>query len=205
MRKLLVVLSLVLAPALAVAATPSEGVPLKVRRGFFTDIGVGIFHTVGGDNGYSNAQSFLQLGAGYQFGFGEGEKYAVPVAINVGIGANAANCWAGLSAANDCSQSDNFTVTFIGGSAGFMRSIAERLYVGGKVLFGYTLLDPAPEVDAAGNAFTKGVHLGVGLGLEYATNMDHFTIGVDVGYRMILGGATIIHSLHYLVRVKYTF
>ncbi|MBS1150426.1 MAG: hypothetical protein H6Q89_2124 [Myxococcaceae bacterium] len=200
MRKLLVVLSLVLTPAFALAATPSEGVPLKVRRGFFTDIGIGVFHTVGGDNGYSNAQSFLQLGAGYQFGFGQNEKYAVPVALNVGIGANAANCWAGLSKAGVCSQSDNFTVTFLGGSAGFMVSIAERLYVGGKLLFGYTLLDPAPD-----EGFSGGVHFGAALALEYATNMDHFTIGVDVGYRGILGGSTMIHSLHYLVRVKYTF
>ena len=205
LRKLLVVLSLVLAPAFALAATPQEGVPLKVRRGFFTETGIGGFFTVGGDNGYSNLQSYLQLGAGYQFSFGEGEKNAVPIGLHVGIGANAANCWAGLSASGDCSQSDNFTVTFIGGSAGFMRSVAERFYIGVKLLFGYTLLDPAPEVSAAGTPFGGGAHVGAGLGLEYATNMDHFTIGVDGGYRLIIGGPEIIHTLHFLVRVKYTF
>jgi hypothetical protein len=205
LRKLLVVLSLVLAPALVHAATPSEGVPLKVRRGFFTETGIGGFFTVGGDNGYSNLQSYLQLGAGYQFSFGEGEKNAVPIGLHVGIGANAANCWGGLSKSQICLQSDNFTVTFIGGSAGFMRSIAERFYIGAKLLFGYTLLDPPPQVDANGVPFKGGAHLGAGLGVEYATNMDHFAIGVDAGYRLILGGTDIIHTLHFVVRVKYTF
>ncbi len=199
-RKFLVVLSLVLAPAFAAAATPSEGVPLKVRRGFFTETGIGGFFTVGGDNGYSNLQSYLQLGAGYQFGFGEGEKNAIPVGLHVGIGANAANCWAGLSTTNVCSQSDNFTITFLSGSVGFMRSVAERFYVGAKLFFGYTFLDPAPIED-----FSKGFHGGAGLSLEYATNMDHFTIGLDAGWRGVFGGSQLIHTLDFVLRVKYTF
>jgi hypothetical protein len=39
--------------------------------------------------------------------------------------------------------------------------------------------------------------------VEYATNMDHFTIGLDVVYRMILGPN--IHTLQFFPRVKYTF
>lgn len=201
--KLVAILSVLMFPAIAAAATPSEGVPLKVRRGFFTETGIGGFFTVGGDNGYSNLQSYLQLGAGYQFSFGEGEKNAVPIGLHVGIGANAANCHAGLTKAGECSQSDNFTITFINLSAGFMRSIVERFYLGAKVLVGYTLLDPAPD-----NNFNKGLNLGAALGVEYATNMDHFAIGVDAGWRMILplgAAANMIQSLHFVVRVKYTF
>ncbi len=208
MGKLVVVLALILSPALAAAATPSEGVPLKVRRGFFTETGIGGFFTVGGDNQYSNLQSYLQLGAGYQFSFGANEENAVPIGLHVGIGANAANCHAGLTKALECSQSDNFTITFITLSGGFMRSIAERFYVGGKLLVGYTLLDPPPQVDAAGNSFNKGINVGLALGVEYATNMDHFAIGVDAGWRMIIPfgvEANLIQSLHFLVRVKYTF
>ncbi len=200
MRKLLVVLSLVLAPALAHAATPPEGVPLKVRRGFFTDVGIGGLFTVGGDNGYSNLQTFLQLGAGYQFSFGENEKFAVPIQLSVGIGANAANCHAGLTKAGECLQSDNFTMTFLGGSAGLLVSLFERFYVGGKLLVGYTLLDPPPQAD-----FNGGVHAGIAASVEYATNMDHFTIGLDAGYRMIIGGANLMHPVHFVLRVKYTF
>ena len=187
------------ASALAEAATSSEGLPLKVRRGFFTETDIGGFFTVGGLNGYSNLQSYLQLGAGYQFSFGEGEKNAVPVGIHVGIGANAANCWDRLLPDMiTCTQSDNFTVTFITASAGFMRQVVERLYIGGKLLVGYTLLDPEPV-----KSVSRGVNLGAGLSVEYATNMDHFTIGIDFVYRLVLGPN--IHTLQFYPRVKYTF
>ncbi len=199
MRKLLVVLTLVLVPTLTQAATTSEGVPLKVRRGFFTETDIGGFFTVGGDNGYSNLQSYLQLGAGYQFSFGEGEKNAIPIGLHVGIGANAANCWAGLLPdKTTCSQSDNFTITFISLSAGFMRQIFERLYVGGKLLVGYTLLDPEPVVGVS-----KGVNFGVGGSVEYATNMDHFSVGIDVAFRFVIGPN--IPSFAFYPRVQYTF
>ncbi len=199
MRKLLVVLTLILVPTFAEAATPSEGIPLKVRRGFFTETDIGGFFTVGGQNGYSNLQSYLQLGAGYQFSFGEGEKNAIPVGLHVGIGANAANCWSRLQGTDQvCDQSDNFTVTFITASVGFMRQIFERFYVGGKLLVGYTLLDPEPVVSVS-----KGVNFGVGGSVEYATNMDHFTIGFDFVYRLVLGPN--IHTLQFYPRVKYTF
>ena len=199
MRKLLFTLTLILVPALAEAATSSEGIPLKVRRGFFTETDIGGFFTVGGLNSYSNLQSYLQLGAGYQFSFGEGEKNAIPVGLHVGIGANAANCWEQLLPDGiTCTQSDNFTVTFISASVGFMRQIFERLYVGGKLLVGYTLLDPEPVA-----GISKGVNFGAGGSIEYATNMDHFTIGLDFVYRLVLGPN--IHTLQFYPRVKYTF
>lgn len=207
MRKPVLVLLVALLPTLAMAATPSEGVPLKVRRGFFTETDIGGFFTVGGDNGYSNLQSYLQLGAGYQIGLSD-EQMAIPIGFTVGIGANAANCWAGLTAAEECSQSDNFTVTFLTASAGFLYSLVERFYVGGKLLGGYTLLDPPPDTDATGNRFDKGINLGIAIGAEYFTNMDHFAVGVDVGYRLVLPlgiSSNIIHSLHFVLRVKYTF
>jgi hypothetical protein len=207
-RKLAVLLSLVMTSALVEAATPSEGVPLKVRRGFFTETDIGGFFTVGGDNNYSNLQSYLQLGAGYQFGFGEGEKNAIPIGLHVGIGANAANCFAGFTdkTKTTCAQSDNFTVTFITATAGFMRSIVERFYIGGKALIGYTLLDPAPVVSGTGTsqlAINKGINFGVAFSVEYATNMDHFTIGFDAVYRLILGPN--ISTIQFFPRVKYTF
>lgn len=201
------VLLVALAPSLALAATPSEGVPLKVRRGFFTETDIGGFFTLGGNNGYSNLQSYLQLGAGYQIGIMD-EKIAIPIGFTVGIGANAANCWNGLTKAEECSSSDNFTITFLTASGGFMYSVVERFYVGGKLLVGYTLLDPPPVTDTTGAQFNKGINLGVALGVEYATNMDHFAIGVDLGYRMILPigvQSDIMHSAHFVLRVKYTF
>ena len=47
-------------------------------------------------------------------------------------------------------------------------------------------------------------HVGAGLGFEYATHMDHFSIGVDVFWRMVLAGQG-INTLQFFPRVKYTF
>ena len=103
-----------------------------------------------------------------------------------------------MKADGSCTQADSFTVTFITASVGYMRSVIERFYVGAKLLVGYTLLDPAPVAGVAG-----GLNVGIAPGIEYATNMDHFTIGLDVVYRIILGPN--IQSLQFYPRVKYTF
>ncbi|MBX7096325.1 MAG: adventurous gliding motility protein CglE [Myxococcaceae bacterium] len=186
----------------AQAATPQEGVPLKVRTGFFTETDIGGFLTLGGDDAYSNLQAYLQLGVGYQFNLGDEDKHYIPVGLHVGIGASAGNCYAGRvgggGSQGACPQADSFTATFINASVGYMRRIIERLYVGGRVMGGYTLLDPAPVANVKG-----GIDLGGAIGLEYATNMDHFTIGVDVVYRLIIGAN--VHSLQFFPRVKYTF
>lgn len=192
--------------AVAQAATPPEGVPLKVRTGFFTETDLGGFLTLGGFDTYSNLQAYLQLGGGYQFSLGDEEKHYIPVGFHVGIGASAGNCYTERvppTTDGQCTQSDNFTVTFLSATVGYMRRVIERLYVGGKVLGGYTLLDPSPYLDGGGGEVRGGLNLGAAASLEYATNMDHFTIGVDVVYRIIIGPN--ISSLQFFPRVKYTF
>lgn len=197
MRKLVCLLIAMSVPTAALAATPSEGVPLQVRRGFFTETDIGGFFTVGGDNAYSNLQTYLQLGVGYQLTLNEG-KGLIPIGFHVGIGANAQNCWAGLLPNGSCSTSDNFTLTMLSLSAGYMHEVVERLYLGGKLIVGGTLLDPPPVPDV-----TFGVNAGVALSVEYATNMDHFSIGLDVSYRIIVGPN--INALMFYPRVQYTF
>lgn len=196
MRKLVALLTVALASA-SFAATPSEGVPLQVRRGFFTETDIGGFFTLGGDNGYSNLQTYLQLGAGYQLTLGGGSGL-VPIGVHVGIGSNAQNCWSGLKNDGSCTLSDNFTLIFISASAGYLHRIVERLYVGGKILAGWTLLDPAPVANVTG-----GVGAGVAASVEYATNMDHFSIGLDIAFRFVIGPN--IPSLGFYPRVQYTF
>jgi hypothetical protein len=198
-RKLATLVAALLVSSSAFAATPAEGVPLQVRRGFFTETDVGGIFTVGGDNGYSNLQTYLQLGLGYQLTINEG-KGIIPIGLHVGIGANAQNCWAGLIASsNACSQSDNFTMTFLNASVGYLHQVVERFYVGGKLLGGFTLLDPDP----VGTGSPGGGNFGVALSIEYATNMDHFSVGLDVSYRLIIGPN--IHGLMFYPRVQYTF
>jgi len=206
LRKVLTVLALVLVPGLAAAATPSEGVALKVRRGFFTETDVGVFFTLGGNDQYSNAQTYLQLGAGYDV------SENIELGFHFGIGSNAANCWAGRNERNgDCGVdanmsklvSDNFTVTFLDVTAAYLFKLADRFYLSPKLAGGYTLLDPAPVVGGDGLGITGGPNFGGGIGIEYATYMDHFSIGADVMYRMIAGPN--IHTFSIYPRVKYTF
>jgi hypothetical protein len=201
LRKVLVVLVLVLLPGLALAATPSEGVALKVRRGFFTETDVGLFFTAfGGEHGYSNAQTYLQLGVGYDL------TQNIALGVHFGIGSNAANCWAGVNErTGECGLdpannpvSENFTVTFLNATAAYLFPLAERFYLSPKLTAGYALLDPSPVEGVKG-----GLNFGGGVGVEYATSMDHFTIGADVLWRMIAGPN--IHSFSIFPRVKYTF
>jgi hypothetical protein len=49
----------------------------------------------------------------------------------------------------------------------------------------------------------NGFNVGVAASLEYATNMDHFSIGVDVSYRIIIGPN--INVFAFFPRVQYTF
>ena len=198
MRKLATLVAALLVSSSAFAATPPEGVPLQVRRGFFTETDVGGIFTVGGDNGYSNLQTYLQLGLGYQLTLNEG-KGIIPIGLHVGIGANAQNCWAGLNNTGACTQSDNFTMTFLNASVGYLHEVVERFYVGGKLMGGFTLLDPDP----VGLRSPGGGNFGVALSLEYATNMDHFSVGIDLSYRLIIGPN--ISALMFYPRVQYTF
>lgn len=200
MRKLATLVAALLVSSSAFAATPPEGVPLQVRRGFFTETDVGGTFTFASPNapGYSNFQTYLQLGLGYQLTLNDG-KGIIPIGLHVGIGANAQNCWATVNAAGACTQADNFTMTFLNVSAGYLHQVAPRFYVGGKLLGGVTLADPDPIGDGKlvrGNA-------GVAFSLEYATNMDHFSIGIDVSARLIIGPN--IPALMFYPRVQYTF
>ena len=97
-----------------------------------------------------------------------------------------------------CVQSDAFTITFFDGSLAYLLRLGDRLYLTPKVLAGWTLMDPAPI-----SGRTNGVNVGAGVGIEYATSMDHFTIGADVVGRYILGAN--IPTVSIYPRVKYTF
>ncbi len=198
MKKLSVVLFALSLSSAALAVTPSEGVSLKVRRGFFTETDVGVFFTVGGDNGYSNLQSYLQLGIGYNFGVSRGGRDILHLGAHFGLGSNAQNCWAGLDNKENCLGVANFTMTFVNASLAYVFELAERLYLGPRINGGYTLLEPAPITGVNG-----GVNVAVGPTLEYATQMDHFSIGLDALAGMIIGPN--ILTIQIYPRVKYTF
>ncbi len=214
MRKLATLLIALFVSSSALAATPSEGVPLQVRRGFFTETDVGVFFTLGplaalpnGDTGnetsYSNAQTYLQVGAGYQFTLNDGAGL-IPVGFHVGIGSNAAKCWSSLTPGPACAQADNFTTIFLNVSGGYLHRlgtgyIGSRVYAGGKLLGGVTLVDPDP----VGDGVLARPNFGVAASVEFATSLDHFSIGADASYRLIIGPN--INALMFYFRVQYTF
>lgn len=189
--KALALAALLSIPFAAEAATPPHGVPLTVRRGFYTETDIGAFWTLGGNDLYSNAQSYLQLGVGVDFL----ERFSL--GGHVAVGANAFNCFAGR-VGDLCQQTDAFTMTFFGLSLAYLHPLGERLSLSPKVLGGYTLLDPAPVGDV-----TAGPNVGVGIGVEYATAMDHFSVGADFVARFIFRANIPAFSL--FPRVKYTF
>ena len=178
------------------AATPAQGVALEVRRGFFAETDIGGFLTVGGGSGYSNLQSYLQLGLGYQLTVADGAGI-MPVGLHLGIGANGQNCWAGHSNGT-CTGSDSFTMTFVTASWGYLFRLAERLYLGPRLLGGVVLMDPQPVPGAE-----LGGTVGALVSLEYAASMDHFSVGIDVSYRLVLGPN--ISAVAIAPRVQYTF
>jgi hypothetical protein len=58
-------------------------------------------------------------------------------------------------------------------------------------------------VNEAGHALHSGANVGGGIGLEYATAMEHFSIGADLVFRYVLNAR--IPTLALFPRVKYTF
>jgi hypothetical protein len=199
-----------LVPGISVSATPPEGVDLSVRRGFFTETDIGGFLTLGGNNDYSNLQTYLQLGVGYDLG------KKVELGFHYGIGANAANCFSDLTARGDCKATDNFTVTFLNLTARYRIELVDRFFLTPKGTLGYTLFDPAPIVEGTDaecsttpvgpgcKELRGGLNAGAGIGVEYATSMDHFSVGFDAVVRYVLGTRDLI-TLQFFPRVKYTF
>ncbi len=198
MKKSLIGLVALLVPALASAETPQQGVEREVRRGFFTETDVGVFFTLGGEDAYSNAQTYLQLGIGYDI------SDRVELGLHFGLGSSAANCFSTRNNAGDCiNGSDNFTVSFLDLTAAYLFPVAANFYIAPKLAGGYTTLDPAPVFDGNDNPVTAGPNAGVGIGVEYATSMAHFTVGADVMTRVILGPNILSFAIY--PRVKYTF
>jgi len=185
-----------LAPGLAFAAAPAEGVQMSVRRGLFTEANIGVMATLGGRDRYSNAQPYLQLGVGYDLG------PHLELAAQFGLGTSAANCFADR-VSGQCELADSFTIGFANLTAAYLLRVAERLYLTPQVTAGYTALDPAPVLSSQGQPIHSAPNLGGGIGVEYATQLNHFSVGAEVVSRFIL--RTSIVSLAIFPRLKYTF
>lgn len=204
-----------LAPAGAMAGTPSAGIAQQIRSGFFADVNLGGFFTATGTNsrgnkGVSNAQAYLQLGVGYDV------LSFMSVGVHFGLGSSAASCFANVTASGDCVfdsskkttdpnnvAPDNFTVTTVGAEGVFKVNLVDRLFLRPRIDAGYAFLDPQPRRTDGGDLISGGAYVGVGIGLEYATHMDHFSIGADITGKLIIGPN--IPAFAFYPMVKYTF
>lgn len=204
------ILSVVLLPAAAQAATPAIGVPQEIRSGFFADVNMGAFFALGGVNSDnqsapSNAQAYLQLGVGYDI------LKNVSLGVNFGLGTSAASCFSTIDKGGNCSgivdgksarMSDNFTATMFTLEAAYKHYFSERFTLQPRLHLGYAMLDPAP-VAKNDKEVTGGPLFGLGVGVEYATRMDHFSIGADVYGRYISGPNAFTVAVY--PKIKYTF
>ncbi|MBS2030857.1 MAG: adventurous gliding motility protein CglE [Deltaproteobacteria bacterium] len=207
-------------PALAGAATPQVGVEQKLRRGFFTETDLGTYFDVGGGTA-SNAQAYMQLGVGYditdrftlslQFGLGASSGVCLAHVANDGT-CGITDASGNITTVTDASGvpqkqvlPDNFSNTFYQLNVSYRLPLAERLGLVGGVVAGYQKLDPAPlfQNDDPTTPISGGFMAGVDLSLEYATNMDHFFVGLDVVPRYLFGPN--LFSMAIFPRVKYTF
>lgn len=206
MKKLLGALFAAL-PALALAATPPTGVPLQVRRGLFAEADTGTFFTVGGLNGVSNAQPFLGFGLGYDV------MDRFTLALHLDVGSSSGNCFTPAQDAStgecvDPSQvlplSANFAVFGVSLQGRYSWELAERFTAGPKLVLGAATLTPNPIAGGASDG-SDGFHalVGLGAGVQYATNLDHFTIGLDVEYRTVVGPN--VGGIAIYPRIEYTF
>lgn len=211
----LAALCAVLAPVAASAATPLTGVPTKIRRGFFTETDLGAFFTLGGQGANpSNAQAYLSLQTGYDVY--SVKDHFVSIGVGFGMGTSAGACYGASydpnSATSPCLGaeidpdtgksvvlSDNWTVTSFEGSALYGYQVIPRLMVTVRGLGGVGFIQP--------QAF-EGVEnpvpiAGGGVGVEYATQFDHFSLGLDMAGKYFIGPN--IPGILIAPRVKYTF
>jgi hypothetical protein len=193
-------------------AAPSEGVEEHGRHGLFVDSGVGAFFAAGGTGGYAQFRPLVELGAGYAVA--PNENFLVPVSLHFSWGSIADNCFQPLSpptgrffmaGVTECAGSPSFTLLTFDASVGLLYLLGERFYAGGKLLGGFTALDPPPFQDENHRGVGGGLNLGVAASVEYFTALTHFSLGCDVALRAILGGPTVIQTWTFLPRFKYTF
>lgn len=202
------------APVAAQAATPLTGVPTQIRRGFYTEMDLGTFFTLGGEGkSLSDPQAYIGLGAGYDV-FAT-EKHFVSLGLGFSMGTSAGGCYGtlvggkcmgtGIDPVTESTRelSDNWSLTTFEGTAMYGYFVGERLMLTARLLGGLGIVQPDAFED--GGKLLEGPLplVGGGVGLEWATQFDHFSLGLDAAMKMIVGPN--VPGIAIAPRVKYTF
>jgi hypothetical protein len=189
------------ASAAARTEVPANGVDPEPRRGTYVETALGLFTAMGGSSTLSSAQPFLALTLGRQIGS------RAAVFASLGVGAARASCYQLDATGQTCLAPDSFGATFAEGGVSYGFDVAPRTLLSLKGVAGYTDLSPGPVLhDGAQRAHTPGFHLGGGAGIDYATHLDHFSIGLDALVRHTRAADSLsLTSLSVLPRVRYVF
>jgi hypothetical protein len=202
------------APQPALAAVPAGGVPQELREGLFAELGLGGFATAGGRSAdgqetLSDPQPYLELALGYDLS----PRWSL--AALFGLGASSQSCFATVDRRGLCvdrvdvpenqavGMADSFTVSAFLAAVAYKHRITDRLTLRPRLDLGFAALDPEPKRDQNGRALSSGLALGAGIGLEYATRMDHLAIGVEAAARLVVGPNVLCLAVY--PKVKYTF
>lgn len=192
-----------LAPAVAQASTPLAGVPTQIRRGFFTEMDLGTFFTTGGEPGVSNAQVYVSLGLGYDVL--TIDDHFLAVGLGFSQAASAGSCFGtpledgSCVDANNEPLSNNWTAQTVEATVLYGFQVVPRLLLTARALGGVASITPKAFADTENPVPL----IGGGLGVEYATQFDHFSLGLDAAAKYFLGPN--ITGFAIAPRVKYTF
>lgn len=200
------VLTGVFLPSSAQAAVPAEGVPDVHRQGAFLDARVGAATGVGGKSPDSGAlrpsppSVFLHVAGGYEFTdrLEAGASFSLAAVENrcmgqvsdKGLCIESASDWRGVSG--------DFTVATLAAFAAWKQPVTDRLRLVGGVSLGWAFLDPEPRIDLSGS-FSVGARAGI----LWETPMDHFSIGIDLGWDFAVQAS--LHALSIAPWGRYTF
>ena len=197
------VTALVGTAAPAIAAVPAEGVPFVPRTGAYAEVLPGGFFTLGGSN--PNHVSNLQPYFGFAVGYDVLKELSVYGTFAAGW--SASNCFAEVNALGNCTASDNFAFGFFEAGARYRYELIPRFSVSGLAQLGYAIMAPGPLVDPANPtqaaSLNSGFSVGVGVGIDYATRLDHFWVGVDVILHDVL--SVPVFSVAIAPRMRYVF
>jgi len=186
-------------------AFPSAGIDPAPRRGTFAETALGAFATLGGSRTISAAQPYLAMAVGHNLG----ERSAL--FLSLGIGASGESCFE--RGASGCAAADSFGATFVEIGASSGTQIAARTLLSAKVVGGVGVFSPGPFAHLDGSVPDRVIapHLGMGVGIDYDTHLDHFSVGVDAVGRYSLAtrpdgrGRSGIASVALMPRIRYVF
>lgn len=208
----------------AVAQKPAEALtddaPFQIKRGLFAETDLGIFFTFGGRNTndpafpkktISNIQPYLGVFFGYdivranKLTFAAGLKLAAGYSGGAGRVSDAQVATLGAKVGE---LPSDFGIMQVGAGVSLSYLVSERIAIVGKADGGMSAGLPNPLVEAsatgAGGAAFGGI-FGVGLGMEYFTLLNDFSVGLDVRFSMALLSGASIPGLGITIPVKYTF